>query len=175
MKYLLTGVAAIAMLTACGDKDKPVDGAGSEYATDAAKDVKARKGDPATAPQALAAFALDEADDSRTLNGDKAVFTDVTLLAGDDVGSDDDEDGTHLDGADVKAKKLEFDGLAMIDGKASFSRMVMSDISLVPTDPEEAEDGSASIGSIELVNPSPALKTMAKVVLSSWTRFRSLG
>ena len=166
MKYLLTGVAAIAMLTACGDKDKPVDGAGSEYATDAAKDVKARKGDPATAPQALAAFALDEADDSRisfgssTLNGDKAVFTDVTLLAGDDVGSDDDEDGTHLDGADVKAKKLEFDGLAMIDGKASFSRMVMSDISLVPTDPEEAEeaeDGSASIGSIELVNPSPAL------------------
>ena len=65
MKYLLTGVAAIAMLTACGDKDKPVDGAGSEYATDAAKDVKARKGDPATAPQALAAFALDEADDSR--------------------------------------------------------------------------------------------------------------
>ncbi len=163
MKYLLTGVAAIAMLTACGDKDKPVDGAGSEYATDAAKDVKARKGDPATAPQALAAFALDEADDSRisfgssTLNGDKAVFTDVTLLAGDDVGSDGDEDGTHLDGADVKAKKLEFDGLAMIDGKASFSRMVMSDISLVPTDPEEAEDGSASIGSIELVNPSPAL------------------
>ena len=146
MKYLLTGVAAIAMLTACGDKDKPVDGAGSEYATDAAKDVKARKGDPATAPQALAAFALDEADDSRisfgssTLNGDKAVFTDVTLLAGDDVGSDGDEDGTHLDGADVKAKKLEFDGLAMIDGKASFSRMVMSDISLVPTDPAEPAD-----------------------------------
>ncbi|MDX1292176.1 MAG: hypothetical protein R3265_05135 [Hyphomonas sp.] len=161
MKYLLTGVAAIAMLTACGDKDKPVDSAGSEYASEAAKDIKVRKGDPATAPQALAAFALDDSADNRIsfgsskLDGDKAVFTDVTLLASDEA--DEDEDGAHLSGADVKAKKLEFDGLAMVDGKASFSRMVMSDISLVPTDPEEAEDGSASIGSIELVNPSPAL------------------
>ena len=162
MKYLLTGVAAIAMLTACGDKDKPVDAAGSEYASDAAKDVKARKGDPATAPQALAALSFDQSADSRIsfgsskVDGDKAVFTDVTLLAADDDESDDD-DGAHLSGADVKAKKLEFDGLAMIDGKASFSKMVMSDISLVPTDPEEAEEGSASIGSIELVNPSPEL------------------
>ena len=151
MKYLLTGVAAIAMLTACGDKDKPVDAAGSEYASDAAKDVKARKGDPATAPQALAALSFDQSADSRIsfgsskVDGDKAVFTDVTLLAADDDESDDD-DGAHLSGADVKAKKLEFDGLAMIDGKASFSKMVMSDISLVPTDPEEAEEGSASIG-----------------------------
>ena len=59
MKYLLTGVAAIAMLTACGDNDKPDDGASSEYAV---QDITARAGDPATAPQALAAFALDGSD-----------------------------------------------------------------------------------------------------------------
>ena len=31
----------------------------------------------------------------------------------------------------------------------------MSDVTFVPTDPEEAENGSGKIGSIELVNPSP--------------------
>ena len=159
MKYLLTGVAAIAMLTACGDNDKPDDGASSEYAV---QDITARAGDPATAPQALAAFALDGSDSTRLtfagsdIKGDKAVFTDVTLLSADDD-DDSDEDGIDLDGTVVKAKKLELDGLAMVDGKASFSKMVMSDISLVPTDPEEAEEGSATIGSIQLVNPSPEL------------------
>ena len=151
MKYLLTGVAAIAMLTACGDKDKSADTAASEYAVDAAKDIKARKGDPATAPQALAAFALDQSTGDRIsfadskLNGDKAVFTDVTLFGGE--ADEDDEDGMHLSGTDLKAKKLEFDGLAMVDGQASFSKMVMSDVSFVPNDPEEAAEGSASSAS----------------------------
>ena len=171
MKYLLTGVAAIAMLTACGDKDKSADTAASEYAVDAAKDIKARKGDPATAPQALAAFALDQSTGDRIsfadskLNGDKAVFTDVTLFGGD--ADEDDEDGMHLSGTDLKAKKLEFDGLAMVDGQASFSKMVMSDVSFVPNDPEEAAEGSATIGSIELVNPSPALAAWVASAFSS--------
>ena len=108
MKYLLTGVAAIAMLTACGDNDKPDDGASSEYAV---QDITARAGDPATAPQALAAFALDGSDSTRLtfagsdIKGDKAVFTDVTLLSADDD-DDSDEDGIDLDGTVVKAKKL---------------------------------------------------------------------
>ena len=171
MKYLLTGVAAIAMLTACGDKDKSADTAASEYAVDAAKDIKARKGDPATAPQALAAFALDQSTGDRIsfadskLNGDKAVFTDVTLFGGE--ADEDDEDGMHLSGTDLKAKKLEFDGLAMVDGQASFSKMVMSDVSFVPNDPEEAAEGSATIGSIELVNPSPALAAWVASAFSS--------
>ncbi|WP_291079044.1 hypothetical protein [Hyphomonas sp.] len=171
MKYLLTGVAAIAMLTACGDKDKSADTAASEYAVDAAKDIKARKGDPATAPQALAAFALDQSTGDRIsfadskLNGDKAVFTDVTLFGGE--ADEDDEDGMHLSGTDLKAKKLEFDGLAMVDGQASFSKMVMSDVSFVPNDPEEAAEGSATIGSVELVNPSPALAAWVASAFSS--------
>ena len=173
MKYLLTGVAAIAMLTACGDKDKPVDAAGSEYAGSASTEVKARSGDPATASQALAAFALDDSSGSRVsfasskLNGDKAVFTDVTLIAADDEADEsDDDDGVHLSGADLKAKKLEFDGLAMVDGKATFSKLLMSGISFEPTDPEEAREGSASIGSIELVNPSPELAAWVASVFS---------
>ncbi|MEE2921235.1 MAG: hypothetical protein VYC38_05685 [Pseudomonadota bacterium] len=171
MKYLLTGVAAIAMLTACGDKDKSADTAASEYAVDAAKDIKVRKGDPATAPQALAAFALDQSTGDRIsfadskLNGDKAVFTDVTLFGGE--ADEDDEDGMHLSGTDLKAKKLEFDGLAMVDGQASFSKMVLSDVSFVPNDPEEAAEGSATIGSIELVNPSPALAAWVASAFSS--------
>ncbi|MAN45145.1 MAG: hypothetical protein GYB49_12505 [Alphaproteobacteria bacterium] len=156
MKYLLTGVAAIAMLTACGDKDKPVKEAGAEYASSAGTDVKLRKGDPATAGQVLSVLSLDSSESGRIafgsskLDGAKAVFTDVTLKAAE---SDDDEDA--LDGTDVKAGKLEFEGLGMIDGKANFSRMVMSDITMTAADPEESEDGSGAIKSIELVNPSP--------------------
>ena len=59
--------------------------------------------------------------------------------------------------ADLKAAKMEFEGLAMKDGQATFSRLLMSDVSLVSTDPEEAENGSGKIGSIELVNPSPEM------------------
>ena len=156
MKYLLTGVAAIAMLTACGDKDKPVKGAGAEYASSAGTDVKLRKGDPATAAQVLSVLSLDSSESGRIafgsskLDGAKAVFTDVTLTAPDSEDDEDDQDGTN-----VTAGKLEFEGLGMIDGKANFSRMVMSDIVMTAVDPEESEDGSGAIKSIELVNPSP--------------------
>ncbi|MEZ5946380.1 MAG: hypothetical protein R3C04_05940 [Hyphomonas sp.] len=171
MKYLLTGVAAIAMLTACSKKDKPPGEeapAGIVFSQEKIPDYKIQKGDPATAAQALAAMSLDTSGaglvswDNKNLSGDKVVFTNVTLVsAGDDEEDEDgmsfdaDDDSFDLDGADLKAKKLEFEGLAMKDGQATFSRMLMSDIALVPTDPEEADQGSGKIGSIELVNPSP--------------------
>jgi hypothetical protein len=171
MKYLLTGVAAITMLTACGQKDKPEDVAESSgivFSESKVPSFSVHKGDAGTAAAALAAMSLETSGsgnvswDGRKLNGDKAVFTDVTLVsAGDDeedgegMSFDADEDSFDLDGADLKAAKLEFEGLAMQDGQATFSRLLMSDVSLVPTDPEEAENGSGKIGSIELVNPSP--------------------
>ena len=171
MKYLLTGVAAITMLTACGQKDKPNDAAESSgvvFSESKLPAISVHKGDAATAAAALAAMSLETSGsgnvtwDSRELKGDKAVFTGVTLVsAGDDeddgegMSFDADEDSLDLDGADLKAKKLEFEGLAMKDGKPTFGRILMSDVALVPTDPEEAKNGSGNVGSIELVNPSP--------------------
>ena len=56
MKYLLTGVAAITMLTACGQKDKPVD-AGSKsgivFSEEKVPGFKVHSGDAATAPAAV--------------------------------------------------------------------------------------------------------------------------
>lgn len=168
MKYLLTGVAAITMLTACGQKDKPNDAAelsGVVFSELKLPAISVHKGDAATAAAALAAMSLETSGsgnvtwDSRELKGDKAVFTGVTLVSADDEDDEDDadadEDSLDLDGADLKAKKLEFEGLAMKDGKPTFGRILMSDVALVPTDPEEAKNGSGNVGSIELVNPSP--------------------
>ena len=168
MKYLLTGVAAIAMLTACAKKDKtPAEEArsGIVFSQEKPTAFKVQKGDPATAAQALAAMSLDTSGagrvawDKKDVKGDSAVFTDVTLVSGDkssdSVGMHLDDDAFDLEGADLKAKKVQFEGLAMKDGKATFSHLVMSDVSLVPTDPDEAKQGSGKIGSIELVNPSP--------------------
>lgn len=172
MKYLLTGVAAIAMLTACGQKDKP--GAadapsGIVFSEGKVPAYKVQNGDAATANEALAAMALASSGSGnvswvkKDVKGDRAVFTDVTLVsAGDDPDDSDggmrldaDDESLDLDGADLKAGKLEFEGLGMKNGQASFSRLVMTNVELVPTDPEEAEEGSGTIGSIELVNPSP--------------------
>lgn len=171
MKYLLTGVAAITMLTACGQKDKPedvADSSGIVFSESKVPSISVQKGDAGTAAAALAAMSLETSGsgnvswDGRDLKGATAVFTDVTLVsAGDDeddgegMSFDADEDSFDLDGADLKAAKMEFEGLAMKDGQATFSRLLMSDVSFVPTDPEEAETGSGKIGSIELVNPSP--------------------
>ena len=175
MKYLLTGVAAITMLTACGQKDKPgPEGApsGIVFSEEKIPEYKVQNGDAATAPAALAAMALDTSGAGNAtwggldLKGDKAVFTNVTLRsvdeADDEDGEDpdfsmdyDDEDGLDIDGSDLQIAKLEFDGLGMKDGKANFSRLLMSDISIVPQDPEDAGKGSGTIGSVELINPSP--------------------
>ena len=130
MKYLLTGVAALTLLTACGDKNKDQDGAGQagiEYSQDKSKKIKLRKGDPATAGQVLSAMSLTQSGAGRVsfassdVNGAKAVFKDVTLLSSEDDSVDgaslDDDDGElHLKGADLKAGTMTFDGLGMIDG-----------------------------------------------------------
>nr|WP_321359909.1 hypothetical protein [uncultured Hyphomonas sp.] len=168
MKYLLTGVAAITMLTACGQKDKPNDAAapsGIVFSESKVPSFSVHKGDAASAAAALAAMSLETPGSGnvtwggRTVDGDKAVFTDVTIVtsANEDDDEDGDEDGASgLDGADLTVAKLELDGLAMQDGAPSFSRILLSDMTFVPSDPEEAENGSGKVGSIELVNPSPA-------------------
>ena len=201
MKYLLTGVIAITLLTACGQKDKPSgEAALSAVEFDVAKlaDVSLRNGDAATASQALAAFSLAESGsgrlsfDSKDIDGDKAVFTNVILSIPQDTGSseplytdeeiaelfsymDYDGDGIADDGSEmtledysasmnatepagpppvVKAAKLEFDGLGMVNGAANFSLMRLSDISVTPVEGSE-DQSKGSVGMIELINPSP--------------------
>ncbi|MEZ6000173.1 hypothetical protein [Hyphomonas sp.] len=162
MKYLLTGVAAITMLTACGQKDKPDDAtvpSGVVFSESKVPSYSVQKGDAGSAAAALAAMSLETSGsgnvtwDKRDLNGDKAVFTGVTIVTSAYEG--DDEDASELDGADLSIATLELDGLGMMDGEPNFSRILLSDITFVPTDPEEAETGSGKIGTIELVNPSP--------------------
>ena len=162
MKYLLTGVAAITMLTACGQKDKPDDAAapsGIVFSESKVPAYSVHKGDAGSAAAALAAMSLETSGsgnvtwEKRDLSGAKAVFTGVTIVTSAD--QDDEDDETGLDGADLTVAKLELEGLAMADGEPNFSRLLLSDITFVPTDPEEAENGSGKIGTIELVNPSP--------------------
>jgi len=168
MKYLLTGVAALALLTACGDKNKDENGAGQavvEQSQGKLPGVKLRKGDAATAKDVLSAFSLTQSGSGRVsfatsdVKGAKAVFKDVTLLSSEDdsvegVSLDDDDGELHLKGADLKAATMEFEGLGMIDGKPNFSRVVLSDVSFVPKNPDESH-GASKIKSMELVNPSP--------------------
>ncbi|MCA8901008.1 MAG: hypothetical protein KDA53_07120 [Hyphomonas sp.] len=168
MKYLLTGVAAVAMLTGCAKKDKPGSAdapAGIVFSQEKIPEYTVHKGDSATASQALDAFSLGTSGSgrltwaSKDVKGDTATFTDVVIKGDpeeeDEGGMSEADDSLDLDGADVRVKKLQLQGLAMQDGQASFSRLMMDDVSLVPQDPEEAKNGSGTIGSIELVNPSP--------------------
>ena len=168
MKYLLTGVAALALLTACGDKNKDENGAGQavvEQSQGKLPGVKLRKGDAASAKDVLSAFSLTQSGSGRVsfatsdVKGAKAVFKDVTLLSSEDdsvegLSLDDDDGELHLKGADLKAATMEFEGLGMIDGKPNFSRVVLSDVSFVPKNPDESH-GASKIKSMELVNPSP--------------------
>ena len=201
MKYLLTGVIAITLLTACGEKDKPTGEAALaavEFDVSKLSDVSLRNGDAATASQALAALSLSESGsgrlsfDGQDINGDKAVFTNVILSIPQDITADEplyseeeiaelfsymdyDGDGIADDGSEmtleeygvsmnatepagpppvVKAAKLEFDGLGMIDGAANFSLMRLSDISVTPVEGSE-DQTTGAVGTIELINPSP--------------------
>lgn len=201
MKYLLTGVIAITLLTACGQKDKPTGEAALaavEFDVSKLSDVSLRNGDAATAPQALAALSLSESGsgrltfDGQDIDGDKAVFTNVILSIPQDTTADEplyseeeiaelfsymdyDGDGIADDGSEmtleeygvsmnatepagpppvVKAAKIEFDGLGMIDGAANFSLMRLSDISVTPVEGSE-DQTTGAIGTIELINPSP--------------------
>lgn len=94
MKYLLTGMIALTLLTACGQKDNPAGGgsrASVVFAEGDMPDVKVRKGDAATAGAALTAFSLTESGAGRLsfagsdVKGDTAVFTDVTLIMPEDA------------------------------------------------------------------------------------------
>ncbi|PKP80966.1 MAG: hypothetical protein CVT79_13225 [Alphaproteobacteria bacterium HGW-Alphaproteobacteria-18] len=200
MKYLFTGVIAITLLTACGQKDKPTGEAALaavEFDVSKLSDVSLRKGDAATAAQALSVFSLSESGSGRLsfegqdIKGDRAVFTNVILSMPDPGPSepiysdeeiaelfsymDYDGDGIADDGSEmtleeysasmnaaepagpppvVKAAKLEFDGLGMIDGAANFSLMRLSGISVTPVAGSE-DQTAGSIGSVELINPSP--------------------
>ncbi|WP_213269169.1 hypothetical protein [Hyphomonas sp.] len=201
MKYLLTGVIAITLLTACGEKDKPTGEAALaavEFDVSKLSDVSLRNGDADTASQALAALSLSESGsgrlsfDGQDINGDKAVFTNVILSIPQDTTADEplyseeeiaelfsymdyDGDGIADDGSEmtleeygvsmnatepagpppvVKAAKLEFDGLGMIDGAANFSLMRLSDISVTPVEGSE-DQTTGAVGTIELINPSP--------------------
>ena len=90
MKYLLTGMIALTLLTGCGQKDKAGAGASPASVVFSAADlpeVSLRKGDPATAGAALSALSLAESGAGRLtfsgsdVSGDKAVFNDVVLSA----------------------------------------------------------------------------------------------
>ena len=88
MKYLLTGVVALTLLTGCGQKDKAGGGATPASVVFSAADlpdVSLHKGDPATAGAALNSLSLAESGAGRLtfsgskIDGDKAVFNDVVL------------------------------------------------------------------------------------------------
>lgn len=90
MKYLLTGMIALTLLTGCGQKDKAGAGASPASVVFSAADlpeVSLRKGDPATAGAALSALYLGESGAGRLsfagsdVSGDKATFSDITLSA----------------------------------------------------------------------------------------------
>lgn len=139
MKHLLCGVAAVAMIAGCGQSSN---GPGEEPLGE----ITLRDGDPAEADAVITAMSLTNSGDgiveygNKSVDGSKATFSDITIAAG--------EDGT------VTAGALEFDGLDMVDDKASFSKMSLSDISVA--DPEN-EDNSINVASIEILNPTPEL------------------
>ena len=139
MKYLLSGVAALAVLSGCGPS-------GTEPGEAPLGDVSIRAGDPAEAEAVISAMSLTNSGDgavaygNKSVDGAKATFSDITI-AGDDAGG-------------VKAASLEFDGLDMVDDKASFSKMTLSGITI---EDEELDDGTVSVGKIELLNPTPEL------------------
>ena len=137
MKYLLCGVAAIAVLSAC-------DRTGTDEPAPIGK-IELRQGDAAEAPDVLAAMALTNSGDgiftydSKEVDGAKATFTNLASTS--------DEGG-------LMAETLVFEGLDMIDGKAAFSKMSLNDITLVS---EEDGTDTMGIGKIELINPTPEL------------------
>ncbi|MEL6663325.1 MAG: hypothetical protein AAFO57_06055 [Pseudomonadota bacterium] len=166
MKKLFISAAAVALLSACGGNNTDADvedvvESGTNAAVDSAQraledlgNITLRSGDAGQAANALAAMSLSDSGSGRisfagsNTDGDGATFTDVAISVPDDDG---DEGGQILVGT------LEFDGLDMVDGEASFSKMSMTDIRLVPNDPEDAEEGELTVDNVELLNPSPAL------------------
>ncbi|MDJ0919626.1 MAG: hypothetical protein QNI84_00745 [Henriciella sp.] len=166
MKHLMIGAATLALLAGCN---------ASEPATEAADVTLAEiiigEGDPAEAADALAAMSLVDSGSGvltfgdSSVDGAKATFSDLTI-AGEEA---------------MKAGSLVFEGLDMVDGQASFSKMSLNDISFTAPEGENAE---VKLGNIELINPSPELAawmaaslqggevpfpTADKVVFDSWS------
>ncbi|MEM9845636.1 MAG: hypothetical protein AAF965_12615 [Pseudomonadota bacterium] len=164
MKKLFISAAAVALLSACGGGDEsPADvaGAGAAAAVNSAQqamfdlsNITLRSGDASEAGDALAAMFLAESGAGRitfagsTTDDDGATFSDVTVSVPGENGDD---------GGDILIGTLEFDGLDMVDGQASFSKLSMDNIRIVPKDPTDAEEGSLTVANVELLNPSPAL------------------
>jgi len=140
MKKLMFGAAGIALLTACGGGGN----ASTEVtiAEPILKELTVRAGDPAEAEDALAAMALSDSGSGAlsfsgsTTDGASATFTDLTI-AGEEA---------------VKAGSPVFEGLDMGDGQANFGKMILKDVSL-----GDGEEVDVTLGSIELINPSPEL------------------
>lgn len=177
MKHLLLSAAALALLSACGnnnannggDINRAGDAAvrGAENALNDLTNVVLREGRAENAGAALTALSLDNAGSGRisfadaNTNGDAATFTDVVIQV---PGQDGDEDTS---GGEFRVGSLELDGLDMVNGQATFSLMSLSDITLVPNDPDDAEAGQLSIANIELTNPSPALSSWVASLMAT--------
>ncbi len=214
MKFVLTSVAALILLTACGQKGKAVDDPtppGVQFLQANLPTIKVQNGDPATAPAALDALSLTGKGKARIdfaskeVNGDTAIFKNVVLKPfiaptadektdadifedwpeakkTTDVDLDPKESGFFLvEGTELRAERLELQGLAMDKGEPRFSRLVMSGVTFESKEDETttpssqwddlamdpASTGETSpepktvtittkgkIGAIELVNPS---------------------
>ncbi|MBR9834689.1 MAG: hypothetical protein GYB42_05760, partial [Alphaproteobacteria bacterium] len=157
MKHLLIGAAAIALLTGCNKTDKP-----SNIGEVELSDVTVRTGNAANAAEALAAMSLTDSASgvlsfaSKDVSGANATFTDLTL-SGEEA---------------VKVGSLVFEGLDMTDGKASFGKLSISDITISD---EDAAEGEMKLANIELVNPSPELSAwMASALNGQPTDFPSV-
>ena len=157
MKHWLIGTAAaVALLTACGNKEDAdsADGTASTITEEVSLPaVQLRSGDAAKAEGALAALSMANSGDgrvnfaSRDLSGAGATFKDVTILTGDR------EDGD--EGGIFSAQTLTFSGLDMTDDAASFAQMTFEGVTVRSAD--EDEDGALTMGKMQISNPSPAL------------------
>lgn len=151
MKHMLIGtVAAVALLTACGGGGDDAPSSSSDSVQVGGVKLPGLKlvaGDADKAADALTALSLNESGagrvnfaDSKT-NGADATFSDVT------IGIDDAPNA-------ITSGSLVFKGLNMTDAGASFSQMTLTDMVVTPDD---ADDGTVNISSIQLTNPSPEL------------------
>jgi hypothetical protein len=159
-KWLLVAAASAALLTGCGKKnDADNTGAAIEAAQEivladigSISDIQLRKGNAAKAGNALIALSLAESGSGRVAFGDldidgaTATFSNIVISPDYD---DDEEDAT------IQAGSLVFQGLDMTDSGATFARMTLSNITIVPKDPSKATEADITIADIELTNPSP--------------------
>lgn len=164
MKHLMIGAAAIALLGACGNNNEQGEAdlgkAGEatarsvENALKDLGDITLRRGDADQAETALAAMSLDASGSGRVSFGDSRVEDDGATFSDVSVAIPGEDDG---DGADIVIGTLELDGLNYENDAPSFSSLTLSDIEIVPRDEDDREDGSMTVASMSLLNPSPEL------------------